>query len=249
MVDALSAVPDATPAVPALSVVAPHALAVEGGAHATHRGGASTRRRSPGTGRETYPPDVPSRRVGPWRGVNTRPPEPEERDRRCGPGGRRGGVLVIARDEAVRAVLVASLEEEGYAALGASDSVSGLLRAAARAPELVLLDLRAAGPAGQTFADRYRCQPAPRAPLILLSAGGLPELVDAAEGLGAAGFLRLPYELDDLLALVARFVRPVAVSPPRDGGAMAPLPRGVPRRGRRGRRGRRVLAPPGESGP
>lgn len=144
------------------------------------------------------------RRVGSGREVAAPPPPPTP----AAAPGRARRVLVVARDAAVRRLLADVMADEGYEAVTAGDEVVGLRLAAERAPDLVLLDVGAAGSAGRRFVDGCRRQPEPRAPLVLLSAGGAAELVDAAEAAGASGFVRLPCELDDLLAVVGRLARP-----------------------------------------
>jgi two-component system, chemotaxis family, chemotaxis protein CheY len=111
-------------------------------------------------------------------------------------------VLVVEDDAATRALLRDVLEDAGYAVRVAADGAAGLRAARAVRPALVLLDLRLPGTDGWAFAAAYRRAPAPRAPVVVLTAD-----VDAAAyaaGLGAAGHLLKPFDLDELLALVRR---------------------------------------------
>jgi DNA-binding response OmpR family regulator len=115
-------------------------------------------------------------------------------------------VLTVVGDALLRAFLTAALEDAGYAVTAAADAVAGVAAAGAAPPAVILLDLDVDRPAadGAGFAAWYRRQPEPRAPLLLLSTRSVAATVAATEAAGAAGFLRLPFALDDLLALVAQ---------------------------------------------
>src|SRR5262245_49775579 len=120
-----------------------------------------------------------------------------------GPVPSGSGVLAIVGDASLREFLVEALEDAGYAVAATADVAQGLVAAAAAPPAVILLDADQAIPAGNAFADWYRWQPGPVAPVLLLSARGVAETVTAVEALGASGFLRLPFDLDALLTLVA----------------------------------------------
>jgi DNA-binding response OmpR family regulator len=115
-------------------------------------------------------------------------------------------VLVIAGDATLREFLAVALEDAGYAVEPAATAAAGLVAAAAAPPALIVLDLARAALAGAPFVAWYRRQPGPQAPLLLLSVRGEAETRTAAAALGACGALRLPFDLDDLLAGVARAV-------------------------------------------
>jgi CheY-like chemotaxis protein len=132
-----------------------------------------------------------------------------------------GHLLVIVHGGVLRRLPAEVFTEEGYRVWTTGDGARGLLLATQQAPRLVLLDRRLAGLAGRTFADWYRAQPGPQAPVVLVSAGSLAELLEAVGALGAVGYVRLPCELEELLALTARTVRPAA--PPA--ALPAPLPK------------------------
>ena len=124
-----------------------------------------------------------------------------------GGDGQAGGagasvVLVVEDDAATRALLREVLEEAGYAVREAADGAAGLRAARAARPALVLLDLYLPGTDGWAFAAAYRRAPTPRAPVVVLTADTDGEA--HAAGLGAAGHLRKPFDLDALLALVRR---------------------------------------------
>jgi CheY-like chemotaxis protein len=126
-------------------------------------------------------------------------------------------ILVIASDGALRSLLSDALRGEGFEVRAAVDPEAALDAPGTDEPlSLVLLDLALLRPAGGVPADWSRRRPALHAPLILLSTDDVAETVDAVEATGAVGFLRLPCDLDDLLAMVRRTALPV--------GAPAPAP-------------------------
>jgi CheY-like chemotaxis protein len=118
-------------------------------------------------------------------------------------------VLVVEDDAATRALLRDVLEGAGYAVREAADGAAGLRAARAARPALVLLDLYLPGTDGWAFAAAHRRAPAPRAPVVVLTAD--PDAAAHAAALGAAGHLRKPFDLGELLALVRR----LAAGPPR----------------------------------
>ena len=125
----------------------------------------------------------------------------------------RPPVLVVDDEAAIRGVVVAALAEEGYAVAAAADGAAALAQVRAAPPCLILLDLRMPGMSGWEFARRYRARPGPRAPLVCVTAA-----VDAAARgaqVGAVAALGKPFDLDELLAVVARHALP---RPPRAAG-------------------------------
>jgi DNA-binding response OmpR family regulator len=113
-------------------------------------------------------------------------------------------VLVIAGDATLRGFLAEALQDADYAVETAADAAVGLAAAAAAPPALIMLDLEGAAVAGESFTDRYRRQPGPVAPVVLLSRGSAAETRSAAEALGACGALPLPFELEAMPTLTAR---------------------------------------------
>ena len=136
-------------------------------------------------------------------------------DPRGRPAAPQPRVLVIAADGALRNLLTDALQGEGFEALAVVDPDSaGIAGAEDGRLSLVLLDLGLARPAGRFLEDWSRRRPGPHAPLVLLSTEDVAETVAAVEAAGAVGFLRLPCDLDDLLALVRRAALPVGATAP-----------------------------------
>jgi CheY-like chemotaxis protein len=111
-------------------------------------------------------------------------------------------ILIAEDDDPSRTMLQAVLAYEGHAVAAAPNGLAALDLAAARPPDLILLDMRMPVMDGQEFVRRYRELPPPHAPVVVLTA------TDAgcrAAEVGAAGFLRKPFDLGHLVELVERY--------------------------------------------
>ena len=113
-----------------------------------------------------------------------------------------GRVLVVDDDTAIREFVALALQDEGYAVATAADGREALERCAAFGPDLVLLDLNMPGLDGWQTRARLR-ETAPRLPVVFMTAG--QHAASEAARHDAAGALPKPFDLDQLLALVARF--------------------------------------------
>jgi len=138
-------------------------------------------------------------------------------------------VLVVDDDDAIRDVVTQALVYAGCDVLCAADGADAIraLSDSRRDPlDLILLDWRMPTP-GPQFAAAYRRLPPPHAPIVVLTAGDDP--VEYVEEIGAAGFLRKPFDLDEIADLVSRFAgrplpakaAPAARPSPAAGGAAA----------------------------
>jgi DNA-binding response OmpR family regulator len=118
---------------------------------------------------------------------------------------QRGRILVVEDDAAIREMVAEMLHDEGYAVVCAADGADALrlLQHAKEAPPgLILLDWRMPTPGG-VFAQAYRELPPPHAPIVVITAMG--DVVDAAVEINAHGFLRKPFDVQELLEIVERF--------------------------------------------
>ncbi len=115
-------------------------------------------------------------------------------------------ILVVDDDQDIRDTVVEVLQDEGFAALGATGGAAALemLRAAGEKPCFILLDLRMPGMSGEDFRREQLKDPALAGiPIVLLSADSH---VDArAAELGAAACLKKPLTLEALVAVARRF--------------------------------------------
>ena len=113
-------------------------------------------------------------------------------------------VLVVDDDPYIRDALADVLADEGYRVTAARDGEEALafLQASLR-PAVILLDLRMPGMSGWEVRKRLLADPELAGlPVVLLSADA--HLEAAAATLRAAGSLRKPPSLDELLATVGR---------------------------------------------
>ena len=109
-------------------------------------------------------------------------------------------LLVVDDDRGIRETLGEVLRDERYTVLLARDGGEALdLLAKDPVPGLILLDLAMPGIDGAAFLERQRKDPRLRGiPVVVFSAD------DRAPRSGAAGWLRKPVDLGDLLETVAR---------------------------------------------
>lgn len=115
----------------------------------------------------------------------------------------RTRVLVVDDDPTVRQTMCAALRDEGYDVSEASDGAMGLARAATFQPQVILVDLVMPTMNGYAFLAAFRRASAdsgvqvPPARLIATSAVARQSPPDADD------FLPKPFQLDDLLTMVA----------------------------------------------
>jgi len=115
-----------------------------------------------------------------------------------------GTCIVVAEDDvAVRGVLRDVLEGEGHTVALARDGVEALIVAHARRPGLILVALSMPRLDGERFCHAYRDQGG-SAPVILITAAGREAAEAAVEACGAAHYLPKPFDIDDVLATIAR---------------------------------------------
>lgn len=112
-------------------------------------------------------------------------------------------ILVVDDDAAMLDYVARVLESAGYAVERAADGATGLRRALASPPDLVVLDVLMPGMDGLTVCDRLRFDPRTRdVPIIFLSAKGDSDTAAIASVLDAYAFIEKPFEARELLAEV-----------------------------------------------
>lgn len=114
-------------------------------------------------------------------------------------------VLVVDDDESIREFISVALMDEGYAVQTAADGAEALVSIKQERPGVILLDMRMPIMDGWEFSRVYRTTPAPHAPIIVVTAAR--DAAERASQIHADGYLSKPFELDDLLAMVGRYVR------------------------------------------
>jgi two-component system, chemotaxis family, chemotaxis protein CheY len=115
-------------------------------------------------------------------------------------------ILIVDDDAATREFIRQALDDEGYAVLVAADGQQALEIVNGSEPGLILLDAVMPRIDGMTFAHLYRARLGPHAPIVALTASLDP--VRAANNMLAAATLAKPFDLDELLGLVARLLNP-----------------------------------------
>lgn len=105
-------------------------------------------------------------------------------------------------------VFIELLEEEGYQVVWASTGRAAVEamdpRRGQPVPSLILLDLTLPDMDGVTLTRRLRLSRAQLPPVIVCSAKPLAAVLSAVAEVGAAGFLRKPCGIDELLGTMAK---------------------------------------------
>jgi DNA-binding response OmpR family regulator len=117
-------------------------------------------------------------------------------------------ILVIDDDAALADLVVEVLTDEGYIAYTVPDGTAALATIARQPPALIVLDVRMPDMSGAELIAHLRATGLAAMPIVLLTAS--PQ--DAAPLLmsGAIECLTKPFDIEDLVACVARFVKPSA---------------------------------------
>jgi CheY-like chemotaxis protein len=112
-------------------------------------------------------------------------------------------VLVVEDEPEIRDFVAMVLDSEGYWVSTAHNGAVALDQVGREPFDLILLDMRMPVMDGWTFARAYREKRGPHAPIVVLTAA--QDAAERAAQISADGYLGKPFELDDLLALVARY--------------------------------------------
>lgn len=115
-----------------------------------------------------------------------------------------GCVLVVDDQDDIRQFIVMALADEGHAALAARNGEEALERIQHHSPRLILLDYNMPVCNGAQFAAAYREMPPPHAPIVVMTAAH--DAKRRAQEVGADDVLGKPFDLDELLELVERYV-------------------------------------------
>ncbi|WP_330331703.1 response regulator transcription factor [Streptomyces sp. NBC_00536] len=115
-------------------------------------------------------------------------------------------VLVVDDEPAVREALRRSLAFEGYGTETAVDGLDALDKAAAYAPDLIVLDIQMPRMDGLTAARRLRAAGSVTPILMLTARDTVGDRVTGLDA-GADDYLVKPFELDELFARVRALLR------------------------------------------
>ena len=114
-------------------------------------------------------------------------------------------ILLVDDDADVRESVAEVLEEDGYRVTAASNGKEALrlLRDGNLRPDLILLDIMMPEMDGWAFRGEQQKDPRIASiPVVVFTAHGAPR--DIAKQLDAAGFLKKPLSLDELLSTIDR---------------------------------------------
>lgn len=114
-------------------------------------------------------------------------------------------ILVIDDDPSIRDTVVEILTFEGYPVVTAANGADGLRYTEQSAPALILLDMRMPIMDGWAFTDELRTRGA-TPPIVVMTAA--QDARRWAQEIGATGHLAKPFDLHDLLDVVARLYGP-----------------------------------------
>ncbi len=116
----------------------------------------------------------------------------------------RKAVLVVEDDIDLLGMVRLVLEGAGYRVLAAGEGGEALQEIAREMPGLILLDMKMPGMDGWEFARIFRARHDRQAPIVVLTAAD--DARKRAEEIGAEDYLGKPFEIDDLLAKVAKYM-------------------------------------------
>ena len=116
---------------------------------------------------------------------------------------RRRRVLVVEDDSDIASLLSEILENEGYAAVAVSDN-DDLRSQLDPRPDLIVLDLRLTRGSADQILQSVRARGMGDVPVVLLSAAG--DLPERAKELAVSAYLAKPFELEELLVVVRKFL-------------------------------------------
>ena len=117
-------------------------------------------------------------------------------------------VLIADDDPSVRELCRVVLQSEGFEVVEAADAPKAIALAREHQPDVILLDWMMPGVDGMEALRALKgSEVTKHIPVVMLTAlSGLPEIT-VATYTGADGYVTKPFEVDDLLALVQRFVK------------------------------------------
>jgi CheY-like chemotaxis protein len=121
-------------------------------------------------------------------------------------------VLVVDDDPLIRELVADALDDAGFAVQSAANGVEATERLQTWVPRAIVLDLMMPQLDGIGFCDRLHQDPLHATiPVLLLTAAYAPH--PAAQRMGVQALLAKPFEVDQLIDMVARLAGPPALSP------------------------------------
>src|SRR5262245_31572872 len=115
----------------------------------------------------------------------------------------RPKLILIEDDSSIASALKKELVAEGYDVLLAARGDEGLVLALEQACDLVITDLKMPGLSGLQLVERLHAAK-PKLPIIMITAFGTTETAIEATKLGAYDYLLKPFDMGEMLKLVAK---------------------------------------------
>src|SRR5579871_6175764 len=113
-----------------------------------------------------------------------------------------GRILVVEDEAEIRDFVAMVLDSEGYRVTTAANGAVALDQLGREPYDLILLDMRMPVMDGWSFATAYRGRKGPHAPIVVLTAAR--DAAERAAQIRAEGYLGKPFDLDELLSMVAQ---------------------------------------------
>jgi len=117
-----------------------------------------------------------------------------------------GDILIVDDDQPIVDFITEALADEGYQVRSAFSVASALEATLAQIPDLIIMDLHMPGKTGDVFVRELRHDGLTDVPVVLMTADSMSARALEAEGIALC--LLKPFDLDDLLACVAKYIRP-----------------------------------------
>src|SRR5215203_3951768 len=117
-----------------------------------------------------------------------------------------GDILIVDDDQPIVDFISEALSDEGYTVRSAFSVASALDATLERLPDLIIMDLHMPGKTGDVFVRELRRDGRSDIPVVLMTADSVSAKALEAEGIALC--LLKPFDLDDLLACVAKYIRP-----------------------------------------
>jgi DNA-binding response OmpR family regulator len=121
-----------------------------------------------------------------------------------------GSILVVDSETMISDLILEVLTDEGYVAYSAPDGRGALAAITHHAPALMLLDLHIPDMSGAALIAQVRLAGLTTMPILLMSTA--PDTAAPPPVLQPIECLAKPFDLDDLLARVARYMQPDLVT-------------------------------------
>ena len=117
-------------------------------------------------------------------------------------------ILIIDDDEALSDVLSRRLRHQNFTTMTSDSGESGLARARAERPALIVLDLCLPDVDGFSICERLADSPDTcEIPVIILSGMERPDILKRCRSVGCQYFVRKPYDPNALLILIRQAIR------------------------------------------